>query len=106
VSQEQILEILEKKGKLFATQIINELRIDIESKESIRRRLKQMRKYKEIGFIQIWVHNGTNKSGSFDIEFCDDIGIKKTIKEELLYKKFPELRNKKITRSCYLYYKK
>ena len=47
MSQKEIINILEKKGRLFATQIIEELQVDGEPKEFIRRVLKQMRKYKE-----------------------------------------------------------
>lgn len=103
MSQTEILKILEKKGRLFATQIIEELRIDDEPKQFIRRVLKQMRKYGEVGFIQVWA---CDENGCFKVEFCDKVGVKKFIREEMMYKKFPELKDKKITRSCYLYFSK
>ena len=101
MSQEKIIKTLEKKGRLFATQIIQELQIDDEPKEFIRRVLKQMRKYHEVGYILVGIH-GERHDKLFDIE--DSKGKRSIIKEASLYKKFPELINKRITRSCYLYF--
>lgn len=102
MSQGKIIKILEKKGRLSATEIINELSEDNEPKEFIRRSLKQMRKYGDLKFICVGLHEVNTNSKVFDVEFWN--GIKKKIKDDLLYKKFPELKDRKITRSCYLYF--
>jgi len=103
MSQKKILKILSEKGRLSATQIIDEIRVDDESKEFIRTVLKQMRKYHEIGFILVGIC-GDRKDKKFNVETDD--GDKKVVKEKFLYEEFPELKDKKITRACYLYFTK
>ena len=55
--QEEIIKILEEKEFLTGTEIINELRQGDGASESIRKRLKQLRKFKEIGFIEVNKYN-------------------------------------------------
>ncbi len=105
MSQQRILDVLEKKGRLFATEIINELRHDDEAKEFIRRVLKQMRKYNDINYIGIKINNVTeNNKKVFEILYPN--GKKKVLKENYVYKKYPEINGKIITRRCFLYFLK
>ena len=104
MTQQQIIDLLNKKGRLFATEIINELREGSETKEFVRNVLKQMRKYGEVNFIEVGICQIDNSCRTFNVE--NSKGVKQIIKDELLYAQFPELRGKKITRSCYLYFLK
>jgi len=104
MSQDEIIKLLEKeKVKLTASQIINELRVSDESKEFIRTSLKKLREHNEVSFLLVGVVN--KEKNLMKVKFTDDDKIKWTVvKKELLYKKYPELRGKKITRNSYLYF--
>lgn len=51
--QQEILNVVEKEGFLFGTEIIERLRKNGEYKEWVRKSLQKMRKYKEINFIEV-----------------------------------------------------
>ena len=55
--QDKILRVILKREFLFGTEIKDIIRIGDSECESIRKRLKQMRKYHEIGFILITFAN-------------------------------------------------
>ena len=108
MAQDKILEILLTNGRLFSIQIINIMKEKDEPKEYIKKRLKQMRKYHEIGFVCIGMD--TDKR-LYKYKETDKIEEKwKVASNKVMYKKFPELKerievNKKpITRPCYLYF--
>jgi len=105
MSQGEIIKLLEKSGKLTATQIISELRVHDEPKEFVRKVLKQMRHYNEVGFVIVGVEN--KEKSLLKIKHTDDDKAKwNIVKKALLYEKYPELRGKKITRNLYLYFMK
>ena len=101
MSQDKIIKILKKNGRLFATQIINIMRTDDEPKEFVRKTLKQMRKYNDINFICVGIENKKHHLLKYK---QTNVSKWKIIKDTLMFKKFPELQNKKITRECYLYF--
>ena len=109
MSQKDILDVLEKKGKLFTRQIIQELQVGDEPKQFIKKVLKQMRKYHELKFICVEWENKLNHTFRYKITDCKNAKWKVT-RDIFLYKKYPELRDrveirkKPITRACYLYF--
>jgi len=111
MAQEKIIEMLNKRRGLFASQIIHLLQISNEPKESIRKVLKQMRKYHDIKFVCIGIES--REKHLYKYKNTDEEKIKwKIIKEDIIFKKFPELqkriivRKSPITRPCYLYFAK
>ena len=102
MSQQQIIDILEKRGAMFATQIIEELRIENEPKTFVRNVLKQMRRYGDVNFIQIAVMPQARTT--FKVRINNKPIKWKVVKKEELFKQFPGIEGRIITRPCYLYY--
>lgn len=53
MTQTEIIKVLEKHKCLLGNEIVLKLRTDGEKKEQVRKSLKNMRKYKEIGYVLI-----------------------------------------------------
>ena len=75
--QEQILQIIKEERCLFGTEIIVKLRTDSSTKEWVRKALKKLRQYNEIGFVQVTYDNQHKLAKQFPyLKKCLEDGYK------------------------------
>jgi hypothetical protein len=65
MGQTKILELIEKEGVVFTIDIVNALRNGDSCGESLKKHLKQLRKYKEVNFVKITFANASELAKQF-----------------------------------------